>query len=320
MKEPSFFCIGFQKSGTTTLFEILKQHKGIALCRDVKEPMYYRVQGLRSIGGKRYYLWRYFGHLLPEDPRIVGEVNAGLSFTGCAGKISRDFAPDAKLIFMLRNPVERAYSAYKYFLARGFLPARVMRDDAEHGHALAFEHYVHAALDNPALEKQIMKKRLKYLVLSQSMYGACIQEYLDRFPKEHIKIIFFEDFIRDQAASCRQIYQFLGIEDDPAVDYGVRANEGSERPVSPGKAKRVMTVKGLRFVLYEFFFMSHWAPKLYDRFQNHYLRVRGKGLEPDPDMSKILPETRTYLEDYFRNDVRKVEAMTGRDLKDLWFA
>lgn len=58
----------------------------------------------------------------PEDPRLVGEVNAGLGFNGCAEMLTRDFDHSTKLFFMMRNPVDRAWSAFKFFCALGFLP------------------------------------------------------------------------------------------------------------------------------------------------------------------------------------------------------
>ncbi|MCD8357178.1 MAG: sulfotransferase domain-containing protein [Clostridia bacterium] len=320
MKEPSFFCIGFQKCGTTTLFEILRQHKGIALCRDVKEPMYYRVKGLRAVGGKQYYLQRYFGHLSASDQRMVGEVNAGLSYTDCAKKLSKDFAPDTKLIFMMRNPVDRAYSAYKYFLARGFLPDYVVRDDKKNGHARAFHHYVHAILDNPEDRKDIMKKRLKYLVFSQSNYAVCIEEYLEHFPRENIKLVFFEEFIHDQKTACEDIFHFLGVDNDASIDYQVKANEGNERPVSPAGVKMAMCAKIGRYALYEFLGMSHWAPKISAQYQRFYEFVRSKGMQEDWDKSKMLPQTRVYLENYFRDEVRRMEVLSERSLATLWFA
>ena len=59
----------------------------------------------------------------------TGEVNAGLSFGGCARWLGKDFPHDTKLIFMMRDPADRCYSAYKYFLDLGFLPMSVVADD-----------------------------------------------------------------------------------------------------------------------------------------------------------------------------------------------
>ncbi|MCD7717239.1 MAG: sulfotransferase domain-containing protein [Lachnospiraceae bacterium] len=318
-RNPEFLCMGFQKCGTTTLFEILKQHKDIVLCRDVKEPMYYRVEGLWFFGRKWYYKRRYYGHIAVDDPRRCGEVNAGLTFTGCAKKICHDFSSDTKLIFMMRNPVDRAYSAYKYFLARGFLPKGAVHEDQKYGHAEAFDRYVHSVLDDPAQEKQIMRKRLKYLVFSQSRYYSCIQEYLGTFPKENIHLVFFEEFVRDEKSACRELFDFIGIEEDENVDCSIRANEGNERATSDDAAKKFQIIKGFHYGFYEFVALTYWLPDAYKKFRGYYDRKREETLLPDEDKSVMLPQTREYLEAYFAGEVRQIERLSGRSLDKLWY-
>ena len=320
MSCPDFACMGFQKCGTTTLFEILKQHPDVVLCRDVKEPMYYRVPGfIQKIGrGHKFYRWRYFVHVKEGDERLKGEVNAGLTFTHCEEKIARDMDPQMKMIFMLRDPVNRSYSSYKYFLARGFLPREALLYDQAYGHAEGFDHYVHSILDSPRRKKQIMKKRLKYLVLSQSNYAWCIQEYLQDFPKENMKFVVFEEFIQDQHAACLEIYDFLGIGDYPQIDYRVRANEGNERAVSDHLVKKLKFLKGWKYGFYEFVNMTKWAPKTYRRFNRYYNRIRAQAMRPDEDKSKVLPKTRKYLLEYFGPDIRKLSEITGKDLEKIW--
>ncbi len=316
---PEFLCMGFQKCGTTTLFELLRRHRDVVLCRDVKEPMYYRVPGLWLIGHQWYYRKRYYGHVRADDPRKCGEINAGLTFSGCAKKIAHDFPKDTKFIFMMRNPVDRSYSSYKYFLARGFLPNGVVEDDLKVGHAKAFDHYVHFVLDDPAQESQIMKKRLKYLVFSQSRYASCIREYLQYFPKENMKFIFFEEFVADERATCRDLFDFLGIREDPSVQYSIRANEGTRRATSSHAAKKFEIVKGFHYGFYEFLAMQSWGPGLYQRFKSYYDKVRKKSLMPDPDKSRMLPETRAFLEQYYAKEVADLEKLSGRDLSGLWY-
>ena len=319
MALPSFVCLGFQKSGTTTLYALLKQHPGVELCRDVKEPMYYRVLGLRAVGGRRYYEKRYFGHVAPDDPRMLGEVNAGLTYTNCAKKVARDLPATTKFIVMMRNPVDRCYSAYKYFLARGFLPVHVVRYDLELGHAAAFDRYVHEVLDDPRRGGKVMDQRFHYMTFSQNAYATCIKEYLEHYDRDNFKFIIFEEFIRDQRGACRDLYDFLGLEDCPDIDYDLRENANGERAASPWAPKRLLLVKIFYYVFYEFLAMSHWAPGLMERFFGFYDRVRERSMRPDDDASKVLPETRAFLQDYYASEVRELERIVGRDLSGLWF-
>ncbi|MCD8330151.1 MAG: sulfotransferase domain-containing protein [Lachnospiraceae bacterium] len=319
MGYPDFVCMGFQKCGTTTLFEILRQHPQVALCRDVKEPMFYRVPILSTLlGGRHYYKHRYFGHISGDDARLLGEVNAGLTFRNCAKRLGRNLPPDTKMIFMMRNPADRSYSAYKYFMGRGFFPASVIRYDRKHGHAAGFDHYVHSVLDNPRRRAKVMWNRTKYISLSQSRYGACIADYLEYFKPENMKFIVFEEFIQDEEKACRELYEFLGIQEAPDIRYGIRSNEGKDRPVSPLWSKIFMIFKGANYFIYDFCAMSHWAPQLYRKFYRLYRKTRGKALEPDPDRSRMLPETRDYLMRYFDADIQETERLTGRNLHEIW--
>ncbi len=319
MGHPDFVCMGFQKSGTTTLYDILKQHPQVALCRDVKEPMYYRFPFLDVLGMHHYYYReRYFGHLDRKDKRLRGEINAGLTYDDCAHKVRRDYSHKVKMIFMMRNPADRSYSAYKYFLARGFLPSWAIRYDMTYGHARGFDHYVHWVLDNRTRRSQIMEHRLKYMVFSQSNYGACIAEFLNGFDLKNMKFVFFEEFIQDQHAACREIYDFIGIDDVPGIDYDIKSNEGNDRVVSVPRATEYWWIKGINYMLYDLFLMSHWGPHLYDRYHAMYLRERDKCLVPDHDKDAMLPSTRRYLMRYYEPDIRKVERITGKDLHQLW--
>ncbi|MCD8117917.1 MAG: sulfotransferase domain-containing protein [Lachnospiraceae bacterium] len=312
MAYPDFVCMGFQKCGTTSLYDILAQHPQVALCRDVKEPMYYRVPFLSVIGlGSVYYRKRYFGHVGRGDRRKKGEINAGLTFGGCAEKLAKDFPRDTKMIFMLRNPVDRSYSAYKYFLARGFLPAEAVAYDAVHGHARGFDHYAHSVLDDPGQRGKIMSSRMKYLVFSQSNYAACISDYLKEFDIRNMKFVVFEDFIRDQHRVCREIYEFIGVEDAEGIQYNLRSNEGRERATSGLRAREFCIIKGINYFLYDLIAMPHWAPKLYERYAAFYGKIRSKCLAEDSDRSGVLPSTRTYLMGYFEKDLNHLEKLTG---------
>lgn len=317
--QPAFICIGFQKCGTTTMYDILRQHKDILLTQDVKEPMYYRVKGFRALGGKEWYEKRYFGKVPPEDTRLLGEVNAGLAFTDCAGKIGVDFPPETKLIFMMRNPVDRCYSAYKYFGALGFLPWSVTDYDLKHTHAEGFDRYVRSVLGSREQRAEIMKKRLKYLCFSQGNYYDSIKEYLRFFPKENVKFILFEEFIRDQEGTCKELYKFLGIEDDPNVQYNLKSNEGTLRAASNLRSRISLTDNGINYLLYEFADLSHRAPKLYRLYDRCHQKIESKCIEEETDHTRMKPETRALLESYYRKQVRGVEELMGRDLSGIWY-
>ena len=389
----SFICIGFQKCGTTSLYDLLRQHPNIYLTEDVKEPMFYRVHLVRRILGSGWYRKRYFGHLEearqmppaarrrtseivglltgrrgktssagtdpseacaatskacaagPEDSAVSvsgtdhaapaasdqsqadgrhasvlypGEINAGLGFNGCARWLGRDFTHDTKLIFIMRDPADRCYSAYKYFLALGFLPMSVVADDKKRGHAAAFDSYVRSVLLNPHRRKEIMRHRMKYLCFSQGNYACCIREYLRSFPRENMKFIFFEEFIRDEEGVTKDLLRFLQIPEAPGMSYHVKSNETNFRAASPVCAKILLLFQGMYYLFFEFLNMGRRCPGFFRKFMAFYDWSMDKCTRPETDASKMLPSTRKLLNRYYQNEIRKVEKLSGRSVPESW--
>ena len=238
--------------------------------------------------------------------------------TNCAGKLGTDLPSDTKLIFMMRNPADRCYSAYKYFMALGFLPYLDTVYDKMYGHAKGFDHYVRRILESPQ-KNRIMKARLKYLVFSQTNYADSIREFQKYFPQEQMKFIFFEDFIRDQKKVCQDLYHFLEIEDDEDVRYNLKSNEGNIKCKSPFTSKIGVTFMGMYYLLFEFMDLSRKIPPLYRGFEFVNNSIQDFCVVPDTDTSKMLPRTRKYLNKIFREEKKQVSALTGRDLSEIWF-
>ena len=381
--ELSFICIGFQKCGTTSLYDLLKQHSDIYLTEDVKEPMFYRVPFVRRILGRDWYRNRYFGHLeeagrmapdarrrasenvglltgrrgsaaagasaakegntaaqekcVPSSdpvqmdgssvsrgsdsqsfPLYPGEINAGLGFNGCARLLGKDFSPKTKLIFMMRDPADRCYSAYKYFLALGFLPMSVVADDKKRGHAAAFDSYVRSVLFNPRRRKEIMRHRMKYLCFSQGNYAYCIQEYLRYFPRENMKFVFFEEFVRDEELVTKDILDFLQIPQDPDMTWNVKSNETNFRAASPFRSKIMYLLQGTYYTTFEFLNMKRSCPGFFRNFMAFYDWTMDKCTRPETDNSKMLPSTRKLLNRYYRSQIRQVEELAGRSVPERW--
>ncbi len=376
--ELSFICIGFQKCGTTSLYDLLKQHSDIYLTEDVKEPMFYRVPFVRQILGRDWYRHRYFGHLeeagrMAPDARRRASENVGLLtgrrgsaaagasaakegntaaqekcvpssdpvqtdgssvsrgsdsqpsplypgeiFNGCARLLGKDFSPKTKLIFMMRDPADRCYSAYKYFLALGFLPMSVVADDKKRGHAAAFDSYVRSVLFNPRRRKEIMRHRMKYLCFSQGNYAYCIQEYLRYFPRENMKFVFFEEFVRDEELVTKDILDFLHIPQDPEMTFNVKSNETNFRAASPFRSKIMYLLQGTYYMTFEFLNMKRFCPGFFRNFMAFYDWTMDQCTRPETDTSKMLPSTRKLLNRYYRNQIRQVEELAGRNVPERW--
>ncbi|MCD8380990.1 MAG: sulfotransferase domain-containing protein [Lachnospiraceae bacterium] len=393
--EPSFICIGFQKCGTTSLYDLLKKNRHVYLTEDVKEPMFYRVPLMRPLLGRRWYCKRYFGHYVeavlgktdsvcevglitgrrghtdtgaaqntagepvadvsgeqsvkaslsytdpdtagnsphPHEPGkpeqctdpftgrhklIAGEVNAGLGYSNCAKWVGKDFAPNTKLVFMMRDPADRCYSAYKYFLALGFLPVSAVSYDLKHGHAEGFDHYVRSVLLNKEHRRSIMKKRFKYMCFSQGNYATLIKEYLRYFPRSNMTLVFFEDFVSDQEAVTKDILHFLGIPEDSNMVFPVKSNETNFKAVAPLSPLALKIMQAFYYLFFEFLSLGRRCPDFFKRFMAIYDWFMGHLTRPDTGSEKMLPETRKLLNRYYRRQMEQVEKLAGRPLPERW--
>ena len=185
---PNFLVIGAQRSGTTSLFQVLKRHPQIFI-PDVKEVNFFFHDNHYRRGVEHYQA--YFAEATADTP-AVGEASPGyICKPGVAERI-HDLLPQAKLIAVLRNPVDRAYS--QYWDNRRFL--------AEH---LSFEQAMEVALT-----PEYRHGRRGYF--SRGAYIDQIENYLELFKREQMLVLIFEDLKRDPEAAFGRCFDFLGVD------------------------------------------------------------------------------------------------------------
>lgn len=175
-----FTIIGAQKCGTTNLAFLLAQHPGICFSRE-KEPGYFNQVDDWEIGLEGYH--KLFS---PENGQICGEASTMYTFLPeWQDTHSKLYAynPEMKLIYIMRNPVERIISNYAHDLVRG-----IVRGEPED---VIFMHPFY---------------------VNRSRYHLQIRPYLERFPRENVLLLVFDEFISDQKRSLEQITGFLGLE------------------------------------------------------------------------------------------------------------
>lgn len=217
---PNFFIVGAAKSGTTSLLQYLRQHPDIFLPADIalKEPSYY----CDTYGVENYaaYLSIFFKEATAQ--KMIGEASTPyLTSPESAGKI-HDAVPHARIIILLRNPVDRAYSLWKWMHAFGYETIGSFEE------ALQVE--IHSRKDNPDFLRKFQKGGLTYywdfLYFHSGLYFEQVKRYYDNFSKKQLKVIIFEEFVEEPLRSVHEIYKFLGV--DPNFDPEIKIhNEGA---------------------------------------------------------------------------------------------
>ena len=217
MPMPNFLVIGTAHAGTTSLFHYLKQHPQIYLS-PVKEPRFFAFEGeavdFRGPGDER------FRKIVITDIKDYGALFEGVAQETAIGEISpvylyspkaperiRHYVPGAKLIAILRDPIERAYSSFLGEIRAGREP---LRDFAE-------------ALQN---EGRRIRENWSYVwhYKQRGFYYSQLRRYLERFDRSQIKIVLYDDWEADNVGTLREIFRFLEVDDCFIPDVSVRHN------------------------------------------------------------------------------------------------
>ena len=310
---PDFFIIGAAKSGTTTLYNYLSQHKNIYLCTP-KEPEYFARTEIYN-NGLEYYQGLF---TKAKNSQICGEASSIYSlwphFPDAARRIATH-VPHAKLLYLMRNPIERAYSFYVQFVKN------YQNNTGDYNVHRTFEECVFPEVyPNRAGQDYFFAKFDSHypdkpgIFLDGSNYYLQISVFLRYFERHQIMPIVFEDFVENPAHHIGDICSFLGIKDDlGAARHFVRSNISIDHfkrvdtdlllgelkrryPALRGLAKRLPT--GLKRAL---------GPAIFGRIN------RQRFLEPPP----MRPETRTRLATFFEPSIRQLESLVSIDLTPL---
>jgi hypothetical protein len=191
-----FVVIGAQKGGTTALFELLRQHPELCLPADKEAPFFNRPE-LHSRGVDALFS-TYFPQPLPAGKRLGTVTPQYMCIAGCADRLADAF-PECRLIAVLRDPVERAFSHYRMATRRD---QETRSFDDAIADMLASPHAIAAARDSVALGET-------YVAWGE--YGRVLSGYLDRFAPEQLLVLYTSELERDPASVLRAIFEFLAV-------------------------------------------------------------------------------------------------------------
>lgn len=308
MRRFDFLCIGFTKCGTTTLHEILKQHEDIYL-PIIKEPLFYYDPELYQKGYK-WYCNRFYPHAI--NTKLLGEINPSITLKNSVSKVIRDNRADTKIIFMVRNPVDRAFSDFKYAERNVYFDT----DQKGLSHGKRFDYIVSKGLKEGEEGVDLINGPYRN-ILDVGRYFKRIQEALGYFGQTNIKFIVFEEFIKDPQQVCEELFEFLGIRKITTLNYQIKANEGN-------RIKR----NELCGYLYDFLMEERKKLLLKTPFlgegiesfvENLYGYLYIALTKQDRDRSKMSAKTREKLQDFYREDKDKLQVLIKKNLNAIWY-
>jgi hypothetical protein len=302
---PTFLIIGAARSGTTSLYHYLHQHPDVWMSQE-KEPAFFAMQArpedpqlapLRSARGAVTTLEAYcrlFAEARVDQAR--GEASVVYMYLeGVAESIARDL-PAAKLVAILRNPADRAYSAFLHLRRNGTEP---LRDFAE---ALRVEAQRVQAHCPPWFRYR-----------DRGFYHRQLRRYYDVFPRERIRVYLYEELTSDPDALLRDLYRFLGVDEGLTANVEQHFNEAgipkNERlhalAVGLLNSSNPLRAVGRRLV------PRSWRHMAVESLK--HLRDRQLVKPPFP------PEIRRALLEDYRTDILALQDLTGKNCS-AWLA
>ena len=204
MNKPNFLIVGLARSGTTSLYYYLKQHPEIYLPK-VKAPKYFssinrmfphRGKGDESVDSSRIYSQSEYLNLFKEvkNETAIGEASSDYFFyiDECLLEILDELGPHINIIICLRNPYDRAYSAYN----------NLLRDSRE---LFSFEQGL-------KIEKERMRKNFDWMwfYLNGSLYHDKLEKIMNTFHNTHV--IYFDDIENNTPLVLKNVCNFLNVD------------------------------------------------------------------------------------------------------------
>jgi hypothetical protein len=236
---PDFIIIGAQKGGTTSLYRYLIEHPNIAPIY-VKEPHFFDIYYHKGLGWYRSHfptaVEKYYARYVEKHDLITGEASPYYLFHPSAAQRVAKTLPKAKLIALLRNPIDRAYSQYQHQLRQPGVEV------------LSFEEAIDAEEKRLAGEEEKLRQNEKYAsfnhrhysYLARSTYINQLPAWLDIFPREQLLILKSEDLYADPASIVKQTLEHLNVPVSTQQRAYKPFNEAKYTPMKPETRARLV--------------------------------------------------------------------------------
>ena len=211
---PDFLIIGTKRGGTTSLFKYLIQHPEVA-------PIFPSIQGIKDVRffdsnfgkGTLWYrshfplrLHRVYAERVKKRRLIAGESTPYYLFHPHAAGRAHQVVPHARLIVLLRNPVDRAYSHYKDEVKTG--RETMTFEEAIQQEPMRLKSEWERILDDPNYSSFALEH---HSYLAHGIYVDQLKRWLSVFSPDQVAIFWSEDFYEDPANLYRQVLTFLGL-------------------------------------------------------------------------------------------------------------
>jgi len=285
-KKANFFIVGTPKAGTTSLYYYLEEHPEIYMS-PIKETNHFSYKEIKEQG--LYYNVDYV--ITPEayqdqfsgltNEKAVGEASVSYLFYASVPAQIKAYNPEARIIIVLRNPVDRGFSHYLMDKRLGFV-SNTLEEIVDTGH-----------------DKNSQLNLFYQQFISLGCYYEQVKRYLDTFGKNQVRVFLYEDIQSDIDEVVKQIYTFLSVNDkyQPATD---RKHNVFLAPKGLF-IKKLYTFKPVRKVVKKLF-----GGPLQDKIKQVFFEREKKPI--------LSPALKVKMQAIFKDDITKTAQLINRDL------
>jgi hypothetical protein len=282
--KPNFFVVGAMRSGTTSIHQYLRIHPKIFIPHHKEPEFFCEFQNTQLLGENptlKNYL-KLFEEVKNEI--VVGEVSPDYLFDPESAQKIYNFNPNSKIIMILRNPIERAFS---HFLHTKFKWEKIS----------FYEKIVNDS------KKDFGTKLDQDNVLMYGMYFNQVKKYLDIFGTENVKVIIYDEmFPNNIDEKMSEILFFLGLGKE-LHDFSREKYNSYYTPRK--KIEKIITSK---------FFKKLGYLLLSERKRKNLLsKIREKSVEKP----KISNKEREFLKEFFNNDIENLKKLLNKKISWL---
>lgn len=304
---PNFFLVGAMKSGTTAIYDGLRSHPDV-FCSPIKEPNFFcddiiperfapEFKPSHSFDAEAYVsgpMDQYVHNAYVRDARtytrmfrwaqrerVVGDFSTSYLYSATAAANIRETVPNARVLIVLRNPVERAVSHY-------LMDVRIGIADKPLGELVA---------------KELRAQRRGWCITNEyvglGLYANQVKRYLMSFPRQRVKVVMYDDLRQNFRKTTEDICRFLDIDPLPQATVGARRN--------PARASRF---PHLNTWLYRYGLknaVSRYVPRRLIGLGKRYYYSERIG-------ATVSAEEREWLRSLFAEDVRELSRLMHLDL------
>lgn len=282
--------IGAQKAGTSSLLQYLGQHPSICIHRQREFVFFF--SDIQYLKGYKHSYNEYFSHAKPGQ--VILAKHAMLMYSQMAIERLYEHNPSTSVVAVLRNPIDRAYSAYWFARSRGWEKITT------------FEEAIQVEADRLKEGGWLKWRNIAYLHNGQ--YASHLKQLYKYFGPEKARIFLIEDLKSDSGNVFRQIFKMVGVDDTFTPDVSNKHNPST-------------IARSEKFAQWFAAFLSPQnrvksalnrvlPPQLTNRMREYVKRANTSEFVPPPMSAKI----RQYLAEYFRPANEQLAHLLGRDL------